>query len=94
MAEQSAFKMYEAGEMIHESKFQILSDYFCGHLNSWSPNQAYFYRQYNILNQFYNVAKWREERGLEPVACRGETVYKDKIVNFKTDSKYKFLDTC
>ena len=48
----------------------------------------------NILNHFYEVAEWREKRGLEPVACRGETFYKGEIVNFIIDSKYRFLDRC
>ena len=95
MTEQPIFERYENGESIHKSEFAILSDYFCRHMNAyWSPNKGYFYRQYHILNHFYEVAEWREKRGLEPVACRGETVYKGEIVNFIVDSKYRFLDRC
>ena len=84
------FKRFENLEYIHEYDFDNLINYICGHLNEdYLPNRGYFYAHYNYTNKLCIVARWKKRHGLQPIACKGEAICDDKLVNFFKDPAHR-----
>ena len=43
-------EIFEDGKYIHDFNADELVNYTCANLNSWTPNRAYWERQYNYCN--------------------------------------------
>ena len=68
----------------------ILTDYICGNLDSdYSPNRCYYYEQYNYVNKLQIVCNWKQRQCLLAVACKGEAICNDQLVNFSKDQEHK-----
>ena len=58
------FQRFENGKFIDEKDLPKMVNYICGHLNSWSPNQFYFYEQNDLAILAKIVCRWRRENCL------------------------------
>ena len=84
----SGFLLYEKFnnyQYVREEDLEEIQNYICG--NSWSPNQRYWYEEYNICTKLFFVCKWRKKRGFQPIAKKGETICDDILVNIFTEHK-------
>ena len=66
MCRLSLYQALENYEYVHEDDLNEIQNYICGNLNSWSPNQSYWYEQYNVCIKLYHVYKWRKGKGFQP----------------------------
>ena len=45
------YESFENGDYICEEEIKLVQNYICGNLNSYSPNQFYYYAQYNYVTK-------------------------------------------
>ena len=84
------FTRFENEEYINKEDLKYVNDYVCGNLNSdYCPNYKYWYNQYGYATKAFIVCRWREKRGLQPVAKWGEAICENELVNFFKDEKHK-----
>ena len=85
------FKLLKAENIyIYIDDLLFLTDYIWGNLNSdYSPNRGYYYEQYNYVNKLQIVSIWKQRQGLPAVACKGEAICNDQLVNFFKDQEHK-----
>ena len=57
--------------------------------SDYSPNRGYYYEQYNYVNKLQIVSIWKQRQGLPAVACKGEAICNDQLVNFFKDQEHK-----
>ena len=78
MSRLSLYKAFENYEYVYKDDLNEIQNYICGNLNSWSPNQSYWYEQYNTCSKLYSVCKWRKEKGFQPIGKNGEKICNNK----------------
>ena len=84
------FQAFERREYIHVDDLLFLTYYICGNINSdYLPNRGYYYEQCNYLSKIQIVCIWKERRGLPAVACKGEVICNDQLINFFKDKEHK-----
>ena len=83
------YEFFKNGNYINESNVPLVSNYISSNLNSWSPNQRYWEKQYHILTKLYIVCKWRKENGFRPLTKRGQRICNNELINYFADEKHK-----
>ena len=83
------FEKFEAGKFVYEEDLKHMRNHICGILNNWTPNYKFWYNMYSYSSKAYMVCRWRQSRGLPPVAKCGEAICKDELVNFFEDLNHK-----
>ena len=73
------FEKFEKENYIHIDKLPRMTNYICGNLNSvYCQNYKYWYNQYSYSSKAYIVCRWRQKKGLQPVAKWGEAIGNDE----------------
>ena len=77
------FEDFESRKYVHQDDLRYLTDHI------WTPNYPFWYNMYYYSSKAYIVCRWRQSKGLSPVAKWGEAICEDKLVNFFEDEKHK-----
>ena len=85
-------EIFEKNCDVYEEDMDLLVNYICGNLVSWTPNRLYWEVQYNCCSKLYIVINWSKKRELKPYAKKGEMICKDNLVNFFENQKH--LNCC
>ena len=83
------FKDFESGKCVHYEDLNHMCNHICGNLNNWTPNYGFWYNIYSYSSKAYIVCRWRESKGLSPVAKWGEAICENELANFFNDPKHK-----
>ena len=51
MSDYQLFLAFERGDYVNLEDLPKITNYICGHLISWSPNQSHFEIQYNYVSK-------------------------------------------
>ena len=86
---QEVFKDFENGKYVHFDDLKHMTNYICGNLNNWTPSYRFWYNMYSDSSKAYVVCRWRQSKGLSPVAKWGEAICEDELVIFFEDLKHK-----
>ena len=76
------FKYFESGKYVCYEDLKHMCNYICSNLNNWTPNYRFWYNMYSYSSKAYIVCRWRESKGLSPVAKWGEAICKNELVHF------------
>ena len=79
MDELVAFKKYEAYQHLCAEEIQLLRNYACRQLVSWTPNRDFYQAVYDDCNDLYLVIEWRKKNQHCAVAQKGEKVVGNAI---------------
>ena len=89
MSEYQLFLAFERGDYINLKDLPSVTNYICGHLNSWSPNRSYFEIQYNYISKLTVACNWKKKRGLPICSKKGEAICDAKLANFFEEEQHK-----
>ena len=89
MSDYQLFLAFERGDYINLEDLPKITNYICGHLISWSPNQSHFEIQYNYVSKLTIVCHWKQKRGLPVCSKKGEAICDGKLVNFFEDEQHR-----
>ena len=82
------FKNFENDKYIHINDLPHMTNYVCGNLNSdYCLRYKYWYNQYSYSSKAYIACRWRQKKGLQPVAKWGEAICNDELVNIFKEHK-------
>ena len=82
------FEDFEDEKYVHIDDLKHMVNYTCGNLNSdYLPNYEYWYNQYSYSSKAFIVCRWRQKKGLEPVAKWGEATCVNELVNYFKEHK-------
>ena len=70
--ELTAFEKYQAYQRLSFEEVQLLRNYACRQLNSWTPNRDFYQAVYDECNNLYLVIEWRKKNQHCAVAQKGE----------------------
>lgn len=77
------FENFENEKYTHLEDLPHMTNYICGNLNSdYCSKCKYWYNQYSYSSKAYIACRWRQEKGLQPVAKWGEAICKGELVNY------------
>ena len=60
-AGRTIFIRFKNGEYVNFDELKYMVDYICGNLNSWTPNDKYWYNQYPYSSKAFIVCEWRKK---------------------------------
>ena len=89
MNEHTLYKGFDKGHFIHLGYILKVHNYIAGNLISWSPNHSFWQAEYNYATKLYHVCNWKNERGMPPMAKKGEAICNNELVNFFENEKQK-----
>ena len=82
------FQSFESENYVHLGDLKHLSEHICGKLNGdYTPNYKYWYNMYSYSNKVFIICKWRQSKGLQPVAKWGKPICEGKLVNIFKEHK-------
>ena len=82
------FEKFEKENYIHIDELPHMTKYTCGNLNSvYCPNYKYWCNQYSYSSKAYIVFRWRQKKGLQPVAKWGEAICNGELVSYFKEHK-------
>ena len=82
------FEKFEKENYIHIDELPHMTKYTCGNLNSvYCPNYKYWCNQYSYSSKAYIVFRWRQKKGLQPVAKWGEAICNGELVSYFKENK-------
>ena len=76
------FTKYQKFEEVNEKDLDLIVDYICGNLNSFSRNYPYWYDMYSYATKSRIVIRHRKEKFETATAKLGECVCQDQVINF------------
>ena len=77
------FQNFESGNDVHLDDLKHLSDHICRNLyGDYTPNYKYWYNMYSYSSKAFIVCRWRQSKGLQPMAKWGEAICEGNLVNF------------
>ena len=86
------FQAYKSFQPMTYDELKLATNYICGRLNSFGCHYQYWYDMYCYTSKSFIVLRWRRDHGLIPCAKLGESICKDKIINFvRTEHKCSCL---
>ena len=82
------FEDFENGKFVHLDDLKHMTNYICSNLNSeYSLNYKYWYNMYSYSSKTYIVCRWRQSKGLQPVAKWGQAICDNELVNYFKEQK-------
>ena len=83
------FEEFESRKYVCIEDLKHMCNHICGNLKNWTPNYRFWYNMYSYSSKTHIVCRWRESKGLSPVAKWGEAICKNELVNFFDYPKHK-----
>ena len=74
------FEQFESGKYVRLEDLNFMTDHICGNLNSWTPNDRFWYNMYSYSSKAYIFYQWRQSKGLSPVAKWGEAIWENELL--------------
>ena len=82
------FQNFEIGNYVQLHDLKHLSNHICGNLNgAYTPNYKYWYNIYSYSSKAFIVCRWRQFKGLQPIAKWGTAICEGNLVNFFKEHK-------
>ena len=82
------FENFEKEKYIHFNELKHMVNYVCRNLNNfYSPNYKYWYNQYSYSSKAYIVCRWKQKKGLQPIAKWGEDICDGELVIYLKEHK-------
>ena len=82
------FQNFESEKYVHLDDLKRLANYICRNLNSdGCLNYKYWYHMYLYSSKAYIVCKWRQSKGLQPVAKCRKAICENNLVNVFKEHK-------
>ena len=75
--------------MFHLDDLKHMTNHICRNLNNWTPNYRFQYNMYSYSSKAYIVCRWRQSKGLSPIAKWVEAICGNNLVNLFEDSNHK-----
>ena len=88
MNEYTLYEAFDKGHFIRLEYILQVHNCIAGNLISWSPNPSIWQAEYNYAAKLYHICNWKKERGMSPMAKKGEVICNDELVNFFEDEKH------
>ena len=82
------FRKIESGKYVHLEDLKRYENHICGNLNGdYCLNYKFWYNMYLYSSKAFTVCRWRQSKGLQPVAKWGEPICENNLVNFFEEHK-------
>lgn len=90
MASYAMFQVFEDGFYVQQKDIRSIELYILMRIDRSSGEKKEYWRaKYYECNKLHIVAYWRKRNKYPPIAKRGETTCRGKLINYFSDRKHR-----